>query len=237
MYGGAGPAAMPAVARKRRPRMIGRMTPVSAPAEDPKAVLHRIAAIAALGVALGFGIQILVVAAKLLLGGYVARPLLPLDLASGVAWSVVVCLATGIGVSVLRAAPTVSGLIAALFAPLAVAASKAANQMMSAAIGVIGREAAVSLVTLAGLKALEYGLLGFLLARLARSGETRFARFAGTGLGVGIVFAGVALWIRLAAGTAPAAEIAATAINEVIFPAGCAAVVYVGRMMARAGSG
>jgi len=217
--------------------MIRRMTAAPAPAEEPADALRRIAALAALAVALGFGVQALVVVAKLLVGGYVARPLLPLDIASGVAWSVVVCLATGIGVSVLRAGPAVSGLIAALFAPVAVAAVRAANQVMSAAIGVIGKPAAVSLVTLAGLKAVEYGLLGFLLARLARSGETRFARFAATGLGVGVAFAGAALWIRLHAGTAPAAEIAALAVNEVVFPAGCAAVVYVGRMMSRARGG
>jgi hypothetical protein len=204
------------------------------PAPEPAAILSRVARLAALAIALGFLVQALVLAAKLAAGATVPLAALALDVASGIAWSVVVCLGTGLGVAVMRAGPATAAAIAALFAPLAVAASKAANQMMATAIGAVGKPAALSIVALAGLKAFEYGLLGYLLARLARGGETRLGPYGLTGLGVGLVFAGIALAIRLTAGAAPLAEIAALAVNEAVFPAGCAAVVYVGVLAARA---
>lgn len=196
--------------------------------------LARIGQIAALSVALGFAVQLVVLAAKLAAGAYAPGVLVAIDVASGVAWSVVVCVGTAIGVSLFRAQAALAGVAAAVFAPLGVAAAKAANQSMSAAIGVIGKQAAVPLVAIAGLKAVEYAILGFILATLARRGAALIRPYLFTGLGVGVVFAAAALALRLTAATASTAEIASLAVNETLFPIGCAAVVYVGQMIGRA---
>lgn len=209
--------------------MLQPMT-TAAPARASPA--QRLAGVAALAVALGFGVQMLVLVAKLLSGAYVPQVVLLVDIAAGVAWATVVCLGTSIGVSAAKG-KAVAGLIAALFAPLAVAAAKAANQAMSAALGVILKPAAVSIIALAGLKSLEYGVLGYLLARLAARDEDRLAPYALTGLATGLLFSAAALGLRLSSGAATTAEIAAAAVNEAVFPVGCAAVVYAGRMMGR----
>jgi hypothetical protein len=51
------------------------------------------------------------------------------------------------------------------------------------------------------------------------------------GLVIGVVFGGVILWLNhshaVAAGTVvPAARVAAICVNELLFPAGCAIVIY-----------
>jgi hypothetical protein len=211
------------------------LPPMTAAPAQPQQTgpVQRLAGIAALAVALGFGVQALVLVAKMLAGGYVPQAVLLVDVASGVAWSAVVCLGTSLGVTAARDRTAVAGLVAALFGPLAVAAAKAANQAMAAAIGIILKPGVVPLVALAGLKSLEYGVLGYLLARLAARDEPRLKPYALTGLAVGLLFGAAALGLRLWAGTATPADIAAAAVNEAVFPVGCAAVVYVGRMMGR----
>jgi hypothetical protein len=201
------------------------------PAPPDPSPLRPLATLAALAVVLGFAVQVAVLAAKLAAGGPFPGIAFAADLASGVAWSGIVCLGAGIGTALFRIRAGLSGLIAALFAPLAVAASKAANQIVSAAIGAATKPDAASLVGLAALKAVEYGLLGFLLATLAARGA-RLSAFLGTGAGIGLTFAAAALALRWSG--SPAAELAATAVNEAAFPVGCAAVVYAGMMAGRA---
>lgn len=202
-----------------------------APGED--SALARVARIAVWAVALGFVMQLLVLAAKTAAGADIPAATFAADVAGGVAWSTIVCAGAAIGVTTMRASAAAAGLIAALFAPIAVAASKAANQMVAAAVSAAGKPAAVSLIGLAATKAVEYGLLGYLLAHLARKGVARPAPYLGSGAAVGLVFGAIALSLKSFAG-AGAAELAATAVNELIFPIGCAAVVYGGVAVAQA---
>lgn len=203
------------------------------PSPEPRSAIAQIARIAAWAVALGLLIQLLVLAAKTSAGAGVPAAAFATDVAGGIAWSVVVCTGAAIGVSLLRTSAAAAGLVAALFAPVAVAASKAANQLVAAAVSAVGKPTAVSLVGLAATKAAEYGLLGFLLAHLAGKGVARAGPYLGAGASVGLVFGALALWLKTGAGAA-AAELAATAVNEILFPIGCAALVYVGAVVARA---
>lgn len=205
------------------------------PPAGPALSASRLAALAALAVALGFAVQALVLAAKVLTGASVPGLVFAVEVAAGVAWSTLVCLGASIGLALFRAKAALAGLVSALFAPLGVAAAKAANQSLSAAIGLADKPAALPLIGLASLKAAEYAVLGYALARLAQRGTDRLGPYAGTGLAVGVAFGGAALALRLLAGLAPPPELAALAVNEIVFPVGCAAVVYVGQTLARAG--
>lgn len=205
----------------------------SDPARETGRALETIARIAALAVCLGFFVQLAVLGAKSLAGASVPMAAFAADVAGGVAWSTVVCAGTAIGVSLLRANAVAAGFAAALFAPLAVAASKAANQIVASSLVAASKPAAVSFVGLAATKSVEYGLLGFLLAALAKKGVAKPAPYLGAGAAAGLVFGGLALWLKSLAGAAPV-ELAATAVNEMLFPVGCAAVVYVGAVVARA---
>lgn len=194
--------------------------------DEGASALRKLATLALLAVALGFVIQILVLGAKLAAGGPFPGVAFAADIAGGVAWSSVVCLGAGVGTALIRAQAAVASAIAAVFAPVAVAASKAANQIVSAAIGAVDKPGAVSLVGLAATKAIEYAILGFALATLARAGQNRVVPYLSVGAGVGLPFAAIALGLRW--GTAPTPALVGTAVNEVFFPIGCAAVVYAG---------
>ncbi|GLK67661.1 hypothetical protein [Hansschlegelia plantiphila] len=198
----------------------------AAPSDDP--ALKKLATLAVLAVALGFAVQVAVLAAKLAAGGPFPGIAFAADVAGGVAWSGIVCLGAGIGTALYPLRASLAGLVAALFAPVAVAVSKAANQVVASAIRAVDQPAAASLIGLAAVKAVEYGLLGFLLATLAARGA-KLPAFLGTGAAVGLTFGAAALALRW--GGAPAAELAATAVNEMVFPVGCAAVVYAGTVV------
>jgi hypothetical protein len=192
----------------------------------------RLARVAAFAVALGVAVQALVLAARLTAGAEPSLLSFLADAAAGVAWATIVCTGAGLGVAAARL-PAVAGLVAALFAPLAVAAAKATNQVMTAAIGATGKPAAASLVAIASVKAVEYGLLGFALASLARRGAATPGPYLAAGLAVGLTFGAGVLALKLSAG-APMAELAGTAVNEIVFPVGCALVVYAGAILGRA---
>lgn len=206
--------------------------PHNPPPIDAQA-LRRIAVVAALAVALGLVVQALVVVAKFAFDGMPGPAALAANVAGGVTWSVLVCAGAAIGTSIARVGAFASAVVAALFAPLAVAASRAASQTLSAAIGAAAKPAAGSLIALAALKSVEYGLLGFLLATLAQRGVARIGPYLGAGAAIGVVFGAVAIALRAATGV-PVAELAATAVNEIAFPIGCAGVVYAGVIASRA---
>lgn len=205
-------------------------TAVSEP--DAASIFARVAFVAALGVALGFGMQLFLLSIKMAAGAMPPAAALAADIAGGIAWGSIVCAGTAVGVSLARAKAIVCGMIAGLFAPLAVAASKAVNQIVASAVGAVGQPAALTTVALAATKAVEYGLLGFLLATLAKRGATRLAPYVGVGAAVGLVFAAIALALRMSSG-ATAVQLASLAVNEALFPIGCSAAVYAGVVVAR----
>lgn len=92
-----------------------------------------------------------------------------------------------------------------------------------------GRTVLSTLAT--AVKTLEYAVLGMLVGRLLRTPSSTFGSHALTGLAVGLVFGSVVLWLNhvhaVAAGSAmPAARVAAICVNELLFPVGCAIVIY-----------
>ena len=206
--------------------------------EEDGALIRRIALIALLSVAVGFVIQGLILAAKLWGGADNATAGFAASLAQGVTWSVLVCVGVGIVTSVSKARPLLAGLLALLVAPLALALAKASQKVVAGLISAAEQEAALSLGMASSLKAVEYGVLGWLLAKLVQRSETRAGAYLGTGAGVGIVFGGAIAWFAhqaaLTKGMAPGgAQVAAGLINEVVFPVGCAMVIYAGQLVGR----
>ena len=79
---------------------------------------------------------------------------------------------------------------------------------------------------------IEYGILGWMLAWLVAKQESRATRFLLAGAAVGLVFGGGTTLLTIQAAAAKgialaAPQIIATAVNEVVFPMGCALVVYI----------
>jgi hypothetical protein len=153
------------------------------------------------------------------------------DLAQKITWSGVVCSGLALGTAASRARPAWTGLAGLLAAPLAFILARAAHKGVGSAVNAPVPDMAVLIFwTLLLLKALEYGLLGLLLARVAeRYPAAAHARtFALVGLSLGVVFGAAICSVAYfgASKPPPFAKLVGQAINEVVFPIGCALVIY-----------
>jgi hypothetical protein len=206
--------------------------------DQASALVRRIAYLALLSITLGFAIQGLILAAKLWGGTMPMTSTVIADVTNGVTWSLLVCVGVGIVTSVSKARPLVAGLVSLLVAPLAVAAAKFSQKVMGGLVSAAEQEAMLSLSAISSLRAVEYGVLGWMLARLVQKSEIRASRYFGTGALIGLVFGGAIAWIGYQAGLSKGlqpgtVQIVASLINEVLFPVGCSAVIYAGQLVGR----
>jgi hypothetical protein len=177
---------------------------------------------------LGLIVQLAVFAAKLGAGANVPGLQLVVDIASGVAWAVIVCGGVAIGTVASKSAPAMMGLLGLICAPLAFAAAKGAQRGVAWMLGQPMEQITALTYQIGGAKTVEYAVLGFVLGMLIRTPRSTLTNHAFIGAGFGAVFSGVILWLMSnSAGAAlPAARIAATTANEFIFPLGCSMVIY-----------
>jgi hypothetical protein len=77
-------------------------------------------------------------------------------------------------------------------------------------------------------RGVEYACLGLLLLWLGGKLWSNAAHHLGAGLLVGLAFGGVLLMLAAAAGTEAlsAASLSAWVVNELLFPAGCALIIF-----------
>lgn len=76
----------------------------------------------------------------------------------------------------------------------------------------------------AGIKAIEYGWLGMLLGRIGQRLNAGAATYGGAGLATGAIFGG---WVVSLLYPLALPAMIARGVNEVLFPVGCALVIYV----------
>lgn len=221
--------------------MVHQLLSVAAEADDTRTVdphraLKRIALIALCAIALGFMMQGLILAVKLSSGAAFPGAQFAVDLAQGVTWSFLVCAGVGIGTSIMRARAALVGLLAMVCAPLAIAAAKSSQKVMASMVGAADQPAILSLATISGLRAIEYGLLGWWLGTLARREVSHAVPYLKAGTSLGVIFGGaiaaLTYQVALAKGLTPAPpQILASVVNEVVFPIGCAFVIYIGQLV------
>jgi hypothetical protein len=169
-------------------------------------------------------------------GGLVrVRPLLA-DLAHEVAWSFVVCVPLAFGTATAKARPAVMGLIGLLAAPTAFMLARALHRAASAALSVVSAGDGPSPLLLAGTKAVQFALFGMAVGWLSRRSDAGMRAYALTGLAAGVVFGGVVLALTAASVAPPAASLLAGAVNEALFPIGCALVIWASGVLTRSGA-
>lgn len=197
--------------------------------------IERIATVALLAVGFGFAMQALVLATRLLAGGAAPEKVFVADLAQGVTWSVFVCTGVAVGVAVGRARKFLAGIFGFIFAPLGIAAAKAGQKAVTALTNAIDKPDLIPLVTLGSVRAVEYGLLAWLLAVLAEKETVRPGPYLAVGAIIGIVFGGLLVFLSATgSGTKPTiAQLAGLTVNEVGFPIGCALLIFLGQLVAR----
>jgi hypothetical protein len=200
--------------------------------------LKRVAVAALLAIVLGFVMQAAILAAKLVAGASFPGITLLVDLAQGVTWSFLVCAGVSVATAVTQGRVMLASLIAAVFAPIALALAKSAQKVMGHLIGAASEPGVLSLTTVGIFRAVEYGVLGWVLAVLVQKQEARAWPYLGIGAAVGLLvggsFVGLSLSAASSAGAEPAtAEVAAMVVNEVFFPIGCALVIFASQWVGR----
>ena len=181
-------------------------------------------------VALGFAMQVLTSVAAVLAGataGSMAEFIR--DGAQKVSWSTFVCMGLALGTTASKARAAWTGIAGLLAAPLGMIVARAAQKGVGAANGAAAPEVApMAFWIVLSLKGLQYGLFGAVLAQVAGKAWGGLMAHICAGLFFGVVFGGtvVATLFFLTTPTPPTPKVVAQLVNEIIFPIGCAIVLY-----------
>jgi hypothetical protein len=150
-----------------------------------KLALRRVAIVVWLAIALGLGMEGLILVVRFTAGSHPATTQVLMELAQGVTWSFFVCAGVSLGTAIAKARASLGGLIGAISAPLAMGLAKGTQKAMVSALDVSAKPAILSLTTLGVLRAIEYGLLGWALASLASKERPRPLHFVAAGALIG----------------------------------------------------
>jgi hypothetical protein len=158
------------------------------------------------------------------------------DTVQKVSWSYIVCVALAIGTAATRGNPVVTGGLGLIAAPAAFGAARALHKSVAQALSVGVASGGPNPWLMAGIKAVEYAVFGFVIVRLIRRREPRLAPYIRTGLVIGVLFG--ALLVGLMDRAAPPPGLSAPllvvrSLNEMLFPAGCAVVLWVTNVLTR----
>lgn len=152
------------------------------------------------------------------------------DLTQKVSWAFIVCVGLAFGSTAAQARSGVMGLLGLISAPAGFAVARSLHKGVTQALGMAAAGGAFPFLV-AGLKAIEYGILGGVVGYLTRQkdGSTApLSRFLLAGTAVGLTF-GAAITAALVSAAAKAPtllDVAGKGINEFLFPIGCSLVLY-----------
>lgn len=186
------------------------------------------------GLGIAFEVLLLVLAALSGTAGESARPALA-DLAQKISWSFLVCVGLAFGTAARKLREAVMGGLGFFAAPLAFVAAKAINKGLGQALGTIAPGTPFTFpLLIAGIKALEYGVLGALLGYASQRNKS-LAFHAGAGIATGLTFGVLLIWagVRSQSGPVGAVDLASRGINEILFPLGCSLVIYASEAFGR----
>lgn len=155
-----------------------------------------------------------------------------------ISWATLVCVGLAIGAAAARASrQLMMGVLGLLCAPIGFAAARALHKSVLHALGAAGAGATGGDVWLpAILKAVEYGIFGLVIGRLSARDNSSLRSYALSGLVIGIVFAIVTVFLSMGKPGVGGVDLAARCANELLFPIGCAVILYSVQAVARVAS-
>lgn len=184
--------------------------------------------VAWLAILLGLLLQLALLLAAAEIGGFARLRPLAADTVRSVAWSVLVCTGIALGRGASKGRVPLMGLAGLLAAPLALNAANMLQKGIAEALEVAGAARGATSLWVMVIKAAEYGCLGAALGWVGRRAWGGALAHAAAGLITGIVF-GSAMLV-LAAQSAPTplppAKLVAQGVNELVFPVGCALIIF-----------
>jgi hypothetical protein len=156
------------------------------------------------------------------------RPLLA-ETCKTVCWSLIVCVGIALGRVAAKGRVPLEGVTGLLAAPLALTAANTLQKGVAAALNAAGTPAGPAPLWVLALKAAEYACLGLALGWVGRRACGSALGHVAAGLGTGIVFGGVflALVVQSASTLPSMPSLVAKGVNELLFPVGCALVVFI----------
>lgn len=201
------------------------------PAErDANKLLKTIFTVAWMAILLGLLVQIGVFSAKISAGAKLPAVQLLVDVASGIAWSVIVCGGVAIGTVAAKSVPQLMGLLGLICAPVAFAAAKGTQRGVAWIAGQPMDQINMLTYQIGAAKTLEYAALGFVLGTVIRTPKSTLTNHTLIGLGFGLVFASLIVWLNMQSmangAPLPPPRLWATVVNEFIFPLGCSLVIF-----------
>jgi len=150
------------------------------------------------------------------------------ELVQKVSWSTLVCTGLAIGMTAAKSRTTWMGLAGLIAAPAAFMIARTLQKSLAQTLGAVGTGAPpIDVVFLVIAKAIQYVLFGVVIGRLTRDGRSSALACGLTGLLFGAAMAAVIVGYSLhTSPPAPTPAIFSRGINELIFPVGCALILY-----------
>ena len=172
-----------------------------------------------LGVLLGLSIEALVLLVQLLQGVLLSTVKVIADTVQKISWSSLICATLAAGQSASRGKIASAGVVGLVGAPIAFLLARSLHKGM---LELLGKESVATPVAWlgAGIKGIEYALLGAILLWLAQR-DAGWKWHAFVGALVGLVAYVLVLWWLPAAG-----DLLQRAIIEIVHPIGCALAVH-----------
>jgi len=164
--------------------------------------------------------------------GISPRPLLAETLKT-VSWSLLVCVGIALGRVAAKGRLPLEGVTWFLAAPLALTAANAVQKVVAEAVDAAGVPAGPAPLWVLAIKAAEYGCLGLALNWAGRRAWHSALGHLAVGLLTGVVFGGVFLTVVVQSAPTPltAPSLLARGLNELLFPVGCALVVFIAEVL------
>jgi uncharacterized protein DUF5317 len=162
------------------------------------------------------------------------QPLLA-EASKTVSWSLLVCVGVALGRVVAKGRVPLEGAAGLLAAPLALTAANTLQKGVAEALNVSGAAVGPAPLWVLAIKAAEYACLGLALGWIGRRAWGSALGHAGAGLATGIIFGGAFLTIVIQSAPTPlsTSSLLARGVNELLFPIGCALVVFIAEVLGR----
>jgi hypothetical protein len=210
------------------------MQPVAKKEFGPQDLVRILFKVGWFSVVLGIVLELVLIVIQLTFGRNPSTAEVVSDLLSKVSWSAIACIGLAFASAASKSNIALTGVGGLLAAPLALFVARLVHKVAKDALGVVSAGSVSELFLTAALKAVQYGLFGMVLVWLVNRGIRSFRTFAATGFGFGALFAPVAIWLnaQVAGDSLSALSMVSTGVNELLFPVGCALIIYASRALA-----
>src|SRR4029453_1355912 len=210
-------------------RNAGRRPKAAAP-PGPWATLLRIAWLAIL---LGLLLQLALLLVAVGFGTAPSPGPLLAEALKTVSWSLLVCVGVALGRVAAKGRLPAEGVTGLLAAPLALTAANTVQKGVAEAVNAAGVPAGPAPLWILAIKAAEYGCLGLALNWVGRRAWHSALGHLAVGLLTGVIFGGVFLIVVVQTAPTPLStpSLLAKGLNELLFPVGCALVVFIAEVL------